>query len=241
MRLLMIQHVAAEGPGLLQEVLEDKGWVLDIRRMDCPGTVLPADLDQHQAFIILGGPMGAYQEESYPYLQQVQLLVREALRRKIPTVGICLGAQLIAKALGAAVMPNRVKEIGWYHVSPTEQGRDSRMFANLPPKLAVFQWHGDTFELPEGALLLATGDSCHNQAFVVQNYIWGIQFHLEVTPAMIADWAELYKDELIDFAGPGAGSRLVHNSWCRWEGMQEWREQFLVNLLSLFSPGSNPE
>lgn len=234
---LIIQHVECEGPGLLEPILLGRNCSLDIRCMDQPGATLPADLSPYQGMIILGGPMSAYEETSYPYLRQVEELVREALAQRIPTVGICLGAQLIARALGAEVRPNQVKEIGWSHVCLSAAGQADPIFAALPEKLAVFQWHGDTFNLPEGADLLAYGDWCRNQAFVVRDCIWGLQFHLEVTPAMIARWAELYEDELIEYAGPGAAMRLIRNSLYRWDGMQTWREQFLNNVVGLLCQG----
>lgn len=234
MRLLMIQHVACEGPGLMADLLSRQGWDLDIRYMDRAGTALPGNLGDYRAFIILGGPMGAYEESRYPYLSGVQELVREAVWRSIPTLGICLGGQIIARALGAHVDPNPFKEIGWSHVRLSPAGMSNRLFADLPEMLAVFQWHGDTFALPEGAVLLASGDICHNQAFVYGENIWALQFHLEVTPAMIVSWAKIYREELTCFGGPGAADRLVKNTEARWEAMSSWREQFLSNLGSLF-------
>lgn len=232
-RILMIQHVVCEGPGLLAEVLGDKGWDLDVRVMDEPGTTLPDNLDNYEALVILGGPMGAYEEARYPYLFQIQNLIRMATIRRTPTIGFCLGGQLIARALGADVGPNPFKEIGWSHVHLTPAGIVNQLFANMPEMMAVFQWHGDTFSLPEGAVLLASGDVCRNQAFVYAGHIWALQFHLEVTPQMIASWSEIYCDELTRFGGPGAGERLVRNTEARWEGMRDWREQFLSNLSSL--------
>ena len=233
MRLLMIQHVACEGPGLLADVLSRQGWELDIRYMDKSGTALPDNLDDYQAFIILGGPMGAYEEGRYPYLFHIQKLVRVAAKCNIPTVGICLGGQLIARALGADVGPNPTKEIGWYPVRLLPEGKASPLFHDLPPAFSVFQWHGDTFALPDGAVLLASGEACHNQAFVYANHIWALQFHLEVTPSMIASWSEIYVNELVNYGGPGAAALLMLNTQVRWEAMRPWREQFLSNLTAI--------
>jgi GMP synthase-like glutamine amidotransferase len=218
---------------LLKEQLINKGWELDIRCMDIPGTVLPNNLDDYHAFIILGGPMGAYEEGRYPYLLKVQALVREAASNHLPTVGICLGGQLIARALGADVGLNPIKEIGWAPVHVLPEGKANRLFSDLPSAFSVFQWHGDTFSLPEGAVLLASGEVCTNQAFVFGKNIWALQFHLEVTPTMVESWSEIYKDELIHFGGPGAADRLVRNTEARWEGMRIWREQFLNNLAAI--------
>ncbi|PKM76056.1 MAG: GMP synthase [Firmicutes bacterium HGW-Firmicutes-15] len=233
MRLLMIQHVACEGPGLLHEVLSQRGWELDIKYMDTAGTVLPSNLDDYQAFIILGGPMGAYEEDMYPYLLKVQELVREAAKSKMPTIGICLGGQLIARALGSDVGPNRVKEIGWSPVRLLPEGKASSLFDGLPSSFSVFQWHQDTFALPDGAVLLVKGETCENQAFVYGDNIWALQFHLEVTPDMIRHWADVYSDELIQYGGPGAASRLIRNTQARWESMEPWRKLFLNNLLDI--------
>ncbi|MDH7578583.1 MAG: type 1 glutamine amidotransferase [Bacillota bacterium] len=235
MRVLVVQHVICEGPGLLQEVLDQQGWRFDIRCMDQPGAFLPGGLDAYDAFIILGGPMGAYEEEAYPYLLRVQELVRKAVAIRLPVLGICLGGQLIARALGAHVGPHRVKEIGWYRVRLTPAGRVVPLFTGMPPEFEVFQWHGDTFALPVGAFLLAEGETCANQAFVYGpfargGYAWALQFHLEVTPEMIEEWARVYGEELEAFGGPGAAEALVRETETRWKRMRPWRERFLRNI-----------
>jgi GMP synthase-like glutamine amidotransferase len=129
---MIIQHVACEGPGLLGDKLRNDGWETDIRCMDIPGTSLPVHLDSYQALLILGGPMGAYEENIYPYLYQVEELIREAAAKNIPTAGICLGAQLIARALGAEVFPNPQKEIGWSGININEEGKSTRCFITCP-------------------------------------------------------------------------------------------------------------
>jgi GMP synthase (glutamine-hydrolysing) len=238
MKLLMIQHVSLEGPGLLQNRLEQDHWEIDNRCMDRPGAVLPSKLDGYQALVVLGGPMGAYEEDRYPYLYTVEELIREAAAKKIPAVGICLGGQLIARALGAEVKSNPTKEIGWAMIDITAAGRDNLLLRGLPDSLPVFQWHGDTFALPEGAQRLATNDICKNQAFVYSNHIWALQFHLEVTPAMIESWSEVYADELTEFAGPDASARLRQDSHALWEQTRRVREQFLNNLAAILQGGT---
>lgn len=233
MRLLMIQHVSCEGPGLLQDMLEQNGWETDIRCMDIPGITLPENLNGYDAFIILGGPMGAYEEKRYPYLYTVEDLVLEAAAKDIPTIGICLGGQIIARSLGAEVTPNPVKEIGWSLIKILDQGKASRLFQGSPDYLSVFQWHGDTFALPEGAVLLASSEQCQNQAFVYNDHIWALQFHLEVNPDMIQNWSEVYRDELIAFAGPGAPARMMRNTLARWQEKDSYREHFLNNLAAI--------
>jgi GMP synthase (glutamine-hydrolysing) len=107
------------------------------------------------------------------------------------------------------------------------------LFTNMPPMLSVFQWHGDTFALPKGAVLLASGEACYNQAFVYADCVWALQFHLEVTPAMIASWSDIYANELVNYGGPGAPALLMKNTLARWEAMQSWRDQFLNNLTAI--------
>ena len=243
MQALVVQHVACEGPGLLQEALERRGWKLDIRCMDAPKTVLPDGLDAYDAMVILGGPMGAYEEGAYPYLGQVQALIRQAVARRLPALGICLGGQLIARALGAGVKPNLVREIGWYEVNLTPAGRLVPLFVGLPPTFPVFQWHSDTFTLPKGSYLLMQGEACVNQAFVygastTGGYAWGLQFHLEVTPEMIRQWAGSYADELAEFGGPGLAEEILSETLNLWELMRPQREQFLANVERVLRGGS---
>jgi len=109
-------------------------------------------------------------------------------------------------------------------------GMKSPLFTGLPSIFSVFQWHRDTFSLPPGAVLLVKGEDCQNQAFVYAGHIWAMQFHLEVTPHMIEQWAEIYRDELCNYGGPGAAGVLVRNTKARWEAMLAWREQFINNI-----------
>lgn len=229
MKVLVIQHVTGEGLGALEEFLIDRHWEVDVR---CEGVGVPGSLDGYNAMIILGGPMGAYEEEIFPYLAKVQELVREAAEKHIPVLGICLGAQLIARALGAWVGPNPVKEIGWYQVELTERGND--LLPDLPQRWPVFQWHGDTFTIPEGGLLLAKGESCTNQAFVYKDSIWAFQFHFELTSEMIADWCKLYEDELIEFGGPGLADAIRQETAAGWEKYLEYQKYLMDKIERAF-------
>jgi GMP synthase-like glutamine amidotransferase len=237
LQALIIQHVLCEGPGLLYPALSAAGWELDLRVMSEGGVVLPNSLEGYQALIILGGPMGAYEEERYPYLYQVENLIRDAYAQKIPTLGICLGAQIIARAMGAWVGPNTVKEIGWSKVYLTPEGKDFWLFEGLPKELWVFQWHGDTFALPSGATLLAEGVDCKNQAFLLGDSLLALQFHLEVTPEMVDEWCRVYRDELVEFGGPGFAEKLSEETKRRFEEDRKIRERFLENLLLFLVKG----
>jgi GMP synthase-like glutamine amidotransferase len=233
MQVLVIQHVNLEGPGLLTPVLEKAGWRLDVRQMDKPGVWLPEDLDLYKALVILGGPMNVYEEEKYPYLSRLDSLIKQAITVQKPVLGICLGGQLIAKALGARVRKNSVKEIGWYPVQLTSMGRQDAIFKGLPPEFTVFQWHEDTFELPANATLLAQGSTCLNQAFVYGKNAYGFQFHLEVTFQMISAWSEAYADDLMEFGGKEAAKRLLTESLSYQTKLSETGTKFLTNWVNL--------
>lgn len=235
--ILVIQHVALEGPGLLSEALQEGGWRLDFRVMELPEEKLPGSLQGYNALLVLGGPMGAYEEKQYPYLFAVEDLIREGVERSIPVLGICLGGQLIARAFQAEVKPATAKEIGWYPLFLTSDGRASPVFAGLPDTFLVFQWHGDTFTLPDGALLLAWGESCRNQAFLYRGCALALQFHPEVTVDMVHSWVLAYAQELVDFGGPQAPERLKEETVRLWQENRGIRERLLANLCRFLERG----
>jgi GMP synthase-like glutamine amidotransferase len=203
-RALVIQNVEIEGSGVIGHTMCRAGWELDLRMMEDPRVVLPLSLRGYQALIILGGPMNVYETKTYPYLYQVDELVTQGLYAGVPMLGICLGAQILAKNLGAPVVRNDKPEIGWYDVQLTRQGLESPLFAGLPDHFPVFQWHGDRFYIPEGALHLAASEDCTEQAFSYDDRVFGLQFHLEVTVQMIGTWLAAYHDEILDFGGAAA-------------------------------------
>jgi GMP synthase-like glutamine amidotransferase len=143
------------------------------------------------ALVFLGGPMNVDDTERFPFLAREQEIIRQAVRRKIPTLGICLGAQLIARALGAQVYPAGVREIGWLPVETTPAAADDPLFKHFRPIETVFHWHGDTFDLPEGSAFLARSDRVMHQAFRYLDFVWGMQFHLEITLKMVPEWLEV--------------------------------------------------
>jgi GMP synthase-like glutamine amidotransferase len=124
------------------------------------------------------------------YLRHEEQLIRDAVDRNVPILGVCLGSQLIAHALGARVYPNSAKEIGWAPVYWTDAAARDPLFGGLRGPETLFHWHSETFDLPEGAQLLASSDACRNQAYRIGRNVYGLQFHLEVTPPMIADWCQ---------------------------------------------------
>ena len=163
--------------------------------------------DECTGIVILGGPMNAYEEDRYPFLREEDLFIKESIQRGKNVLGICLGAQLIAKALGAKVNKAQEKEIGWFDVSLTEAGSHDPLFSRLPKTFSVFQWHEDTFEMPNAGKLIATSTSVPHQAFKYGENAYGLQFHLEVTEKMIREWMESYELEF-DGSQPPLLSKL---------------------------------
>jgi GMP synthase-like glutamine amidotransferase len=186
MKVLVIMHNESEGPGTLGDYLESIGANIHIARLYA-GDHLPKNLRDFNAIVTMGGPMNVYEEEKYPFLREETIFLQQAIVKGFPILGICLGAQMIAKASGASVYKAPAKELGWSNVSLTEAGRRDILFRGLPKKLKVFQWHEDTFDLPTGGLLLATSNECPNQAFRYRN-AYGLQFHVEVTRKILLDW-----------------------------------------------------
>jgi GMP synthase-like glutamine amidotransferase len=185
MKVLAFRHVPFEDVGHIRPVLEARGVAVEGVDLYRPGSAAP-DITTADALIFMGGPMSV--NDGLPYLEAEMSLIREAVGRGQPVFGVCLGAQLIAKALGARVQPNPQKEIGWFDIELTEAAREDAVFGGLEATVKIFQWHGETFDLPEGATLLATSVACRNQAFRLGATTYGIQFHPEVTPDMISDW-----------------------------------------------------
>ena len=197
MRLLAIRHVKAEHLGLIEDIARKHSWefhYLDIAGNENQTDDIKKNISNYSLVVILGGYMGVYEEEKYPFLTKEFRLVEECVKMSIPTLGICLGAQILAKVLGAKVFRGeKGKEIGWFDVIRT---KEHPLFSDFPEKLRVFQWHGDTFDLPKGAERIFSSEKYENQAFVYEGKIVGLQFHLEMKKEMIHEWAKLYKDEL---------------------------------------------
>jgi GMP synthase-like glutamine amidotransferase len=194
--VLIIKHIDIEGPGLIEDCLRQEKIPFFILNLG-PGIRFPK-IDGFTHLVILGGPMNVYEEDHYPFLKDEDLFIKEAIQSGKSVLGICLGAQLIAKALGAKVFKAPVKEIGWYDISLTEEGSRDSLFSNLPNTFPVFQWHEDTFEIPKAGKLIGTSSSVPHQAFRYGERVYGLQFHLEVTEEMIQEWIETYEEEFKD-------------------------------------------
>ena len=208
MRVLVLQHIACEPPGVYEDVLREMG--AEIARVELDeGEPLP-DWRDFDAIIAMGGPMSVNDEAEHPWLVAEKRLIREAVVARVPYWGACLGVQLLASSLGARVYAGPEPEVGIMDVHLTEAALADPVFAGLPRLLATLQWHGDTFDLPEGATLLAGSPLYPNQAFRVDR-AYGVQFHLEVSRDMALAWADVpaYAEALERTLGPGATPRLI--------------------------------
>lgn len=196
-KLLVFQHVPYEPLGLLDPLLRSHG--LRIRYINF-GRLPHADpdIERYDGLVVLGGPMNVDQADRHPHLIAEIRAIRKAVERDIPVLGICLGAQLLASALGAEVRPSPVHEIGWYPVETTAAARNDPLFRHFGHQHAVFQWHAYTFDVPAGAALLASSGACPNQAFRFGERAYGLQFHLEADEQLIARWISRpdYRDQL---------------------------------------------
>jgi GMP synthase-like glutamine amidotransferase len=193
MRALAVRHVRIEHLGLLEPLLKEFGFKVEYLDT-AEGQTLKRPLEEYALVVVLGGYMGAYEENTYPFLSYEYRLIEKALREKIPLIGICLGAQMLAKVLGASVYKGgKGKEIGWFEVYKVGE---HPYFSDFPQRLTVFQWHGDTFDLPKEALRIYSSEKYENQAFVYERAV-GLQFHIEVDRKMAQEWAQEYMDELM--------------------------------------------
>jgi GMP synthase - Glutamine amidotransferase domain len=186
MRVVIIMHDPSEGPGTIEDYLALKGIGVYTVRLYARES-LPQALDDYDAVVTMGGPMNVYEDEKYPFLRDEVNFLKQTMDRGVPVLGICLGAQMIARACGASVFQASQKEVGWSEVFLTDAGKKDMLFRGLSGTLPVFQWHEDTFELPAGGHLLATSAVYPNQAFRYSN-AYGLQFHVEVTPQILSDW-----------------------------------------------------
>lgn len=188
-RVLSVQNIACETLGTFERLFRADGFEIEKKRAQ---DIEQASSTGYSAIIILGGPMAVY--DNLPHLHKEQELISDAIKNNVPTLGICLGSQLIAQTVGGSVFRGSRKEIGWFDVSLSEEGATS-LFAGLKSPMKVFQWHGDTYKLPKEASVLAYSD-LYPQAFRVGS-AYGIQFHLEVDKHMIESWSQEYDADVM--------------------------------------------
>jgi GMP synthase (glutamine-hydrolysing) len=206
--LLVLQHIACEPPAAFEDELRARG--LDVVRVELDeGEPLP-DWREFPAIVVMGGPMGAYDEADHPWLAGEKRLLREAVEADVPVWGVCLGAQVLASALGARVYRGDEPEVGVLPVELTAAAAEDPVFGEAPPSFPTLQWHGDSFELPDGATLLASSPAYPHQAFRAGRS-YGLQFHIEVPLELAREWGDVpaYAESLESTLGPGALDRLL--------------------------------
>ena len=197
-RILVFQHVAAEPLGTLDPLIRRRGHRMRFVNFERQPDACP-DIDRYNGLIVLGGPMNVEEQARRVHLRTELKVIERALHQGKPVLGICLGAQLLAHALGAVVVRHREPEIGWYDLETTVAGQADTVLRGFGPRVPVFQWHSRTFAIPHGAVHLASTATCVNQAFRYAGNAYGFQFHLEVDQALIERWVGLpaYHAELV--------------------------------------------
>ncbi|RPI47683.1 MAG: type 1 glutamine amidotransferase, partial [Betaproteobacteria bacterium] len=193
------RHYRTEGPGYFAIYLERCGLPWCLIRIDA-GDPVPADVSEFSGIALMGGPMSV--NDSLPWIPAVLQLIRRAVESDVPVVGHCLGGQLMAKALGGTVVPNREKEIGWGEVEVAAVPEASSWFGAAVSRFTTFHWHGETFSVPPGAVALLSSALCDNQAFVLGKHL-AMQCHVEMTAELIESWCESGAAEIAQSAGAG--------------------------------------
>ena len=233
MHILVLQHAPAEHPGIFRCFLEEDGHSWDTFELD-QGAQLPS-IDGYDALWVLGGPMDVWQEDEHPWLKDEKVFIREAVeQRGMSYLGLCLGHQLLAEALGGSVGPAGTPEIGVMDVQMTEMGATGIFMDDLPDRFACLQWHSaEVTKLPQGAEVLATSPDCAVQAMAWGPRAYSVQFHVEIEPDTVANWAKIpaYSEALEKAMGPGAVDRLAADCDRHMDEFNRLAERLYMNWL----------
>jgi len=227
MAILFIQHVKNEGPGIFKLVLDELAISSHtIETFSDEHISLPSNC---KGVVILGGPMNVDEELNYPFLKEEKEFIKDMLKKEIPLLGICLGAQLITQVAGGSVFKAEKKEIGWYPVTLSDGGTHDFLFQGVPRSFEVFQWHEDTFEIPPRGERLVTSYGCVNQGFKIGKYGYGVQFHLEADATMIHDWLDSDTENQIS----SEVESMKRETAEKIQPCLEWGKKLLLNFLQI--------
>ncbi len=233
--ILVFQHIAVEHPGVFRDFLKEDGIQWDAVELD-RGQPIPS-LERYDALWVMGGPMDVWEEDKYPWLQAEKAAIREAVsERGMPFLGVCLGHQLLAAALGGEVAPMAQPEVGILDVALTAAGTADPLLAGLPQGIKCLQWHGtEVVEPPPGATVLADSSRCAVQALRVGEQAYGLQYHVELTASTVSEWAEVaaYKKSLERVLGANALPRLDAEARLRMPGFNRDARQIYTNFIAL--------
>ena len=233
MKLLVLQHAAVEHPGVFREFLAEDGHLYDTVELD-EGEGLPA-LDGYDGLWVMGGPMDVWQEDAYPWLRDEKALIREAVEgRGLPFLGLCLGHQLLAAAMGGVVSPSTTPEIGVMDVQLTEMGGTGVFFDGVPERFPCLQWHSaEVTKMPAGAQCLATSPACAVQAMKWGPRAYSAQFHVEVEAGTVDNWAKIpeYASALENALGPEGAASLSRDVAARLADFKVIAERIYINWL----------
>lgn len=194
--ILVLRHSSRVGPGYLEDSIKRRGLTMQLVALDADDA-LPENPDEFGAVVVLGGEMSARSEKEFPFLKKENEFIRKTVKQGVPFLGLCLGGQLLAKAMSGKVTLNPVKEIGPYEIALNDAGLKDPLFAGFPDRFPFCQWHSDTFsELPPEAVLLAGSAACKHQAFRYGKTAYGLQFHPEVTTLVLEQWCRDFSKDL---------------------------------------------
>ncbi len=234
-KILVFQHVPYEPLGTLNPLLKASGFRLRYINFGRDPKQHPS-LQGYHGLVVLGGPMSANDENNYQHLHTEKILIEQAIKEQIPLLGICLGAQLIARVLGAKVSSCPQKEIGWHSLYATKAGQIDPLFSPIGKSRKIFQWHGDMFQTPSTAEKLAWSDLCENQAFRYGETTYGFQFHLEANAALIQRWLRLaaYRKELAQLSGETDATSILQQTRENIDSQQRVAHQVFSKFVDLF-------
>lgn len=211
-RIVVLQHSACETLGIIEDIVIEKGLAAHYVRT-FEGQPVPHDIDDAVGLIIMGGPMGVYEQDRYPFLGNEMRLIQHALKADKPILGICLGSQLLAAVLGASVTKGSRAEIGWHAVRLLPGADTDDLWEGVNRSFMGFHWHRDIFDLPTGAVPLASSEMTEYQAYRYGHGAYGFLFHMEVTEKIINEMVVMFSDELVENSLSGSIIRAGIRKW----------------------------